>query len=131
MTLLWLLNGGELLSQGLSVVNDIDWAFNSETFPVAFEALNFMKGFCCQIAFATVRTAYDRNIFDDEHISPLAISPVDMSNPCPFFAADVTYCCIFHKAYTAIKTTLPVGLSFARISAASPSTVCPAIRYFL
>jgi|GEM_PF-2679460 len=67
------------------------WTLNSEIIPMHFYSLYFMHGFCCQVTFSTMRTIYDRYVFNDKKVAFLSITLCDTMNANTFFATNIAY----------------------------------------
>ena len=52
-----------------------NWSLNRKTLFVQFYALNFMQRFRLKITFSAVRAGYDRDIFYNEDLFALTVSP--------------------------------------------------------
>ena len=60
---------------GLCKCSDCYGAFSRNAFSLALNAINFMQGLCCQIAFATMGTTHHRHAFDDKKRCAFPVTP--------------------------------------------------------
>ena len=96
---------------------------------LAFETLDFLQGFRREIRLTTMRAVHHGNILDDQQVAAFAVRFTDLTDARTRFTAEVANDLFerlfFHKVYTVITTSLPVGLNFATTSTARPSVASP------
>src|SRR3972149_11999950 len=95
-----------------------------------------MKCFCLKITFSAVWACNNRDIFYDQYVLALTVSPSNPADTSTLFPAIITNhyspsCDInIYSTYTVIITNLPVELNLATTSTSPPERDCPFIRYF-
>src|SRR5207245_4311349 len=87
-----------------------------------------------QVTGPAVRTAYHRDVLNDEEGCTLPITPCDPADACPFVSTHSTHHCLdsshYSRRYTVMMISLPVNASLATTMIGSSARVLPAIRYF-